>query len=152
MTSSLLRRLFRHPEPQLESACASSEKQTLMVVTALSVDHDALRALSRSEGWCLLVTPTVEAAVAMRRRKDITVILYDHDLPGSEWQRSVAVLLKRFPGASVVMLSLVIQERLSLLSYTSPKSARKVAFPMTRDSDMPGSGRVNACIFKHSSE
>ncbi len=137
MTSSLLRRLFRLPEPQPEHPCASSEKQTVMVVTALSVDHDALRALSNSEIWHVLVAPSVDAAIAMRRRKNIAIILYDHDLPGSEWQLGVAVLLKSFPKASLVMLSLVIQERLSLLSYTSPKSARKVAFPMTRASDMP---------------
>lgn len=97
MTPSLLRRLFRQPEPQPEQTCASSEKQMVMVVTALSVDHDALRGLSNSAVWHLLVAPTVDAAIAMRRRKNITIILYDHDLPGSEWQRGVAVLLKSFP-------------------------------------------------------
>ncbi|MGA7415902.1 MAG: hypothetical protein WBW33_35855 [Bryobacteraceae bacterium] len=137
MTSSLLRRLFRQPEPQPEHTCVSSEKQMVMVVTALSVDHDALRALSNSEGWHVLVAPTVDAAIAMRRRKNIAVILYDHDLPGTEWQRGVAVLLKSFPEASLVLLSLVIQEELTQLSYASAKSARKTTSLMMSDSDKP---------------
>ncbi len=111
-----------------------------MVVTALSGGYRTLRALSNLDGWHLFVARSLDAAIALRRREKIDVILYDHDLPGSDWHKGVATLLRDFPPACLILLSVAIQEELnpSLLMFDAATGKSEAAFRTSRTQRVPG--------------
>ena len=122
-----LKRLFSQRGLWQGTNSARTDHRTVMLVAPLSGEHDTLRVLSMLQGWHLRTAPTFAAALELRGREKITVILYDQDLPGIDWRNGVAALLKNFEPACVVLLSFVVQERLrmSLLTNGGYDVARK---------------------------
>ncbi len=134
VTLGLLRRLFGQHGPRPAQNSTSEQKRTVMVVTALSGGYRTLRALSNLDGWHLFVARSLNAAIALRRREKIDVILYDRDLPGNDWHKGVAVLPRNIPPTCLILLSIAIQGELipSLLMFDAVAGASEAAFRTSR--------------------
>jgi DNA-binding response OmpR family regulator len=109
-----LKRLLAQREQRACIEGLYGENRTVMIVSPLSGEYDTLRVLSILEGWHLRIARTLEAALELRRREEIAVIVYDQDLPGIGWRKGVLALLRDFPPACLVLLSSVVQEGLRL--------------------------------------
>ncbi len=64
------------------------------------------------ERWNVLATSNLQTAQRLMRKARIEVILYDQDLPGTDWRTGVRGLLRESPPTCLVLLSYVPNDML----------------------------------------
>ena len=80
-------------------------KRTILLISELSSECNSVRVFSLTEGWHLIFAPNVSAAVGHSNIKNVTVVLYDEDVPGMKWQEGVQALLNTKRPAFLILLS-----------------------------------------------
>lgn len=80
--ATLLRRVRR----------AGMEQRTVLAVTRSQRDMTDLRVLAIQQGWSIRFATTLPRALEIRPRTGVCVIVYDRDLPRTDWAHSVKLL------------------------------------------------------------
>ena len=98
-------RLFRlHQWPKQKNATPTA-KRTILLISGLSSECNSVRVFSLIAGWHLIFAPNVSAAVERSGTENVTVVLYDEDVPGMPWQEGVHALLNTKQPAFLILLS-----------------------------------------------
>ena len=93
---------------------AGAQERSILAVMPPSSGQDDLRVCSIQEGWRVLFATTVEGAVRIRQMNRIGVVLYDCDLPESDWREGLVTLLNCAEPVLAIVLSHVVDPRLCL--------------------------------------
>src|SRR5215467_11082297 len=91
---------------------AGSLDCTIVAVTTSESAQVNLRVLSIQEGWQISFARTLEAALQHRDASRIAVIVYDRNLPGADWRKSLSALVQSPRPVFFVLLSCAPETRL----------------------------------------
>jgi|SRR5579872_3717232 len=91
---------------------AGSLDCTVVAVTASEPAQVNLRVLSIQEGWRISFARTLDDAMQHRDATRIAVIVFDQDLPGADWRKSLSVLVQSPKPVFFVLLSPAPEKRI----------------------------------------
>lgn len=133
----MLRRFFKRllalNEFRARGNGTPASKGTILLVSALSSECNTVRVFSLVTRWRLLIAPNVTAAVGLRGTQNVTILLYDGDVPGISWQEGVRALLDAKRPAFLILFSSAIHEgcRTELIALGGYDIAQKPVSPDT---------------------
>jgi hypothetical protein len=114
MSFRFLKRLWAEGRLGRRARNAPGPTRTILLVSASRSERNTVRVFALLEGWRLLAASDLPAAIALLRREQVTVILYDRDLLGIEWSPGVIALHRTEPSAGLILLSFARDELLRL--------------------------------------
>jgi DNA-binding response OmpR family regulator len=93
---------------------APPEQRPLMVlaVTASQPDRDLLRQIFEKAGWKALLAAGFDEAVRIADAQPVPIVLWDRDLPGSDWRQAIERLSNRPSHSCVILASSVADDYL----------------------------------------
>ena len=94
---------LEHLWRQLEEV-ATSQRHVLAVLPAFSRRAD-FRVFAIEQRWQICFASTLERAVGIRQRQRIQVVIYDRDLPDTDWRRALPRISNCAGPAIVIVLS-----------------------------------------------
>src|SRR5579884_2821328 len=93
MAAMFLKRLFARngPRPITNDACGN--RLTILLISTLQSERNTVRLFSLLNQSRLLVAQDVSTAIELQNRQNVTLVLYDDDLPGISWQDGIKAVL-----------------------------------------------------------
>ncbi len=83
-----------------------------LLVSAQDADRRAFDAILSGTQWALIAVPDLANAIAELSRAVFPIVLYDRDLSGGPWQRTVKELSAAQAGTCIILLSSVSDQYL----------------------------------------
>jgi hypothetical protein len=87
-------------------------RRTLLAITRNSRCKGILRTLSFEQGWRILFAETLEEAIRLQTFDRISIVVYDRQFQGVEWQDGLSTLLAFEEPTLTIVLSDVLDARL----------------------------------------
>ncbi|SRR5258708_5630870 len=111
---------------------AGADERTVIAVTTSSAVQLDLRIFSIQERWHILFARTLDAALQLRQRNKVTVVLYDRELPDVDWRKGLPALVNSVNPVFFILLSPVVDRRVwrTVLDYGGYDVAR---MPLDRE-------------------
>ena len=107
MQESLWRRVLFLGDPS-----AKSRVPRVLVITASARDRAFYKSLRERGEWDIVITESVQEALAQVVSQDFPIILCDRDLPGWGWREVVTKIVERTPRSCFLLASRVSDEYL----------------------------------------
>lgn len=85
---------------------------TVLAVSPLEPDHTLLESIIRHSKWTLLKAETIASALSILRRREISVVLCEHDLHPGRWTDILDQLRELVHPPALIVTSRLADERL----------------------------------------